>query len=315
MKEPPYRIAGEKQLLEDLEPWLVHHDGCGGSYLTNYPNSTCPETHVRCHDAYCVPSYTLNNGVYDCPYVETDDEYVPEDFSCPGYYRCFKSHVCVHDHYLCDGVHHCPLRDDERYCHLTQLCPEFCVCEGLAYTCTRMVNTTTHYQLRYLDVHSVNLSAHPMIPYLYKIWFIQFLNLSHCSLTKIDFAGVRNLVVLDLSDNDITNFLFINLTSIVRLKYLSLSRNPFVLTFFSPFREYLCSLGKHIQKLHIADTGIKYLPPDAFHCEDTKSSTITELDISFNKLEIEKETLVPLERIETITTSDNVICCIYHLTI
>jgi hypothetical protein len=53
----------------------------------------------------------LNNGVYDCPYLHTDDEYVGKDVSCPGFYRCYRSHYrCVHDHYLCDGIAHCPYK-------------------------------------------------------------------------------------------------------------------------------------------------------------------------------------------------------------
>jgi hypothetical protein len=52
----------------------------------------------------------LNNGVYDCPYLHTDDEHIGEDFTCPGFYRCYRSHICVHDHYLCDGIPHCPYK-------------------------------------------------------------------------------------------------------------------------------------------------------------------------------------------------------------
>ena len=56
-------------------------------YLEPVVNDTCPETHVRCPGAYCIPSYSLNNGVYDCPHLEVNDEYVDDDFACFGHYR------------------------------------------------------------------------------------------------------------------------------------------------------------------------------------------------------------------------------------
>ena len=120
---------GYTYTLDNLTEWAVHHDGCGGSYLTTLVNDTCPETHARCPGAYCIPSYTINNGLRDCPHLEVDDEFVhsddyfEEDLPCPGYYKCYESFICVHVNYVCDGIYHCPLKDDERYCNLLKECP------------------------------------------------------------------------------------------------------------------------------------------------------------------------------------------------
>ena len=91
----------------------------------SYLNEDCPETHVRCPGAYCIPSYMVNNGVYDCPYLESNDETLEIGFqyeytssvtlTCPGHYKCFKTFTCIHNDYLCDGIAHCPYLDDEKY--------------------------------------------------------------------------------------------------------------------------------------------------------------------------------------------------------
>ena len=148
--------TGHEYALEDLKPWVVHLDGCGGSYLTPLAdNETCPETHVRCPGAYCIPSFTLNNGVRDCPHLDVDDEFVGEDFSCPGHYKCYQSHICINDEFLCDRIYHSPLKDDEVYCQLP--CPDQCQCEGYALICSQMINTSRYMDTRYLNLHGVDL--------------------------------------------------------------------------------------------------------------------------------------------------------------
>nr|KAG5704710.1 hypothetical protein BaRGS_005166 [Batillaria attramentaria] len=52
------------------------------------------------------------------PYGE-DENILKDNFTCPGYYRCYGSGNCVHSKHVCDGIPHCPNKDDERY--LTEL--------------------------------------------------------------------------------------------------------------------------------------------------------------------------------------------------
>ena len=83
-------------------------------------NSTlCPITHFEClvHSYYCLPVYLRCNGVYDCP--DREDEADCESYTCPGYYRCLDSKICVHPHHVCDGVYLCPQRDDDLLCSVT----------------------------------------------------------------------------------------------------------------------------------------------------------------------------------------------------
>nr|KAG5686644.1 hypothetical protein BaRGS_013431 [Batillaria attramentaria] len=73
---------------------------------------------------YCLPVYVRCNGVHDC--VGHEDEADCENFTCPGFYRCRASPVCVHVDHLCDGMARCPQRDDEWLCGVK--CPEGCRC-------------------------------------------------------------------------------------------------------------------------------------------------------------------------------------------
>nr|KAG5697927.1 hypothetical protein BaRGS_026865 [Batillaria attramentaria] len=65
-------------------------------------------------DGYCLPVFVRCNGVYDCPGKE--DEAACDSYTCPGFYRCRDSRVCLHSDHLCDGVFQCPQQDDELLC-------------------------------------------------------------------------------------------------------------------------------------------------------------------------------------------------------
>ena len=203
-----------KYALEDLKLWAVHLDYCGGSYLTRLVKDTCPDTHVRCPEAYCIPSFTVNNGVRDCPHYHVTDElmeeddFLHEDFSCPGHYKCFKSFICVHTVYLCDGIYHCPSHDDERYCRLS--CPSGCRCEGFALTCSRLFNASLYADTRYLDLSGTQLTHSIASSQMHKMRFLQNLNLSRCSLTNISLPYMQPLKILDLGYNNILSFSMVN---------------------------------------------------------------------------------------------------------
>ena len=60
--------------------------------------------------------FLLCNGVHDCPGRE--DEALCDSYmhTCPGFYKCRQSTVCVHIQHVCDGLYQCPQRDDEALC-------------------------------------------------------------------------------------------------------------------------------------------------------------------------------------------------------
>jgi hypothetical protein len=289
-------------ILRDLGPFVVVMDGCGGSYVYLYDLGDCPETHVRCPDAFCIPSFLINNGIYDCPHLETDDEHVGDDYACPGYFRCSRSHVCVHNDYLCDGVFHCPYKDDERYC---DPCPLPCECEGHALTCQSMPEPSGTWRARYLDVSGVEVAGDERAGRLHHLLFLHHLNVSRCSLSALRLHTPHNLKVLDVSHNtlaslaslhnlrvlDVSHNALASLASLHNLRVLDVSHNalaslaslqlsrssplerldvtgnPFLLSAQSHgLGAFLCNQGARLKVLHISHTGLALLPSRTFCC-------------------------------------------------
>ena len=182
-------------------PSLLTLDGHG--YFTQQKmdvGQPCPDTHFRCAGSRgnCVPVYVRCNGVHDCPTHE--DEAACDRYSCPGYYRCRGSQVCLHPDHVCDGVFQCPQQDDELLCGRS--CPEGCRCQGLALVCRRPVPPgEVRTSLRYLDA-----SGSGMTPWdLESSAYLVSLRLSRCGLRHAHNITLPNLRHLDLSDNHITS--------------------------------------------------------------------------------------------------------------
>ena len=83
----PLSSTGKDQSPFDITPLPAAGDASN--------SSSCPETHFqRPGDGYCLPVFVRCNAVYDCPGRE--DEAACGSYSCPGFYRCYASNVCVH---------------------------------------------------------------------------------------------------------------------------------------------------------------------------------------------------------------------------
>ena len=181
------------------------------------PGATCPETHFKCPgEGYCLPVYARCNGLYECPGWEDEEEC--DKYTCPGFYRCLQSRVCVHAEHMCDKVFQCPERDDELMCGMT--CPDGCRCNGHAFICTRKVSLKDFPQLRYLDADGTGLklkdvSANRLLVHL---------SLRDCGITDFEKVNLPNLKSLNLSNNSISNFYDLDLPN---LNILDLSFNSF----------------------------------------------------------------------------------------
>ena len=161
-------------------------------------NETCPETHYRCPGVYndCLPVYTLCNGLYDC--IDHEDEEACENMTCPGFYRCFNSTVCVHADHLCDGWPHCSQGDDELLCNM--VCPAQCLCQGHVFLCSKPFSAFRFPHLRYLNAWGSGLSPSDLDSNFYML----HLCLSNCSLNFLPVMTLPNLQFLDLSVNNLT---------------------------------------------------------------------------------------------------------------
>ncbi|KAL8597223.1 hypothetical protein ACOMHN_051536 [Nucella lapillus] len=142
-------LTSSEVRANDVEPPArVDFTGDGNFIVTPLYSDTCPQTHFQCPGGgYCLPVYVRCNGMNDCPGKE--DEMSCDHYTCPGFYRCRHSPICVHRQHLCDGVFQCPQHDDEWLCNVT--CPDTCHCYGHAFICRDFFSPDAYPELRYVD--------------------------------------------------------------------------------------------------------------------------------------------------------------------
>ncbi|XP_070183634.1 G-protein coupled receptor GRL101-like [Littorina saxatilis] len=192
--------------------------------LATHSTRTCPDTHFQCpNDGFCQPLMFRCNGLYDCPGRE--DEADCDSYTCPGFYRCRASSVCLLQSQLCDGRAHCPQHDDELLCNLT--CPRSCQCRGMAFFCTSIFTASAHPQLRFLDASGSSMTPEHLRDNLMLI----HLSLARCNLTVLTQLAFPNLLSLDVSDNRVSSTSRVPLSEVPRLRELSLAGNPLVHVF------------------------------------------------------------------------------------
>ena len=207
----------------DPIPSFINLGGGSGYTQVKLNNAgSCPETHFRCLEGleFCLPVYVLCNGVFDCPGHE--DEASCEEFTCPGFYRCRNSTVCLHPSHFCDDVSQCPQRDDELLCDVT--CPIECRCQGLAFVCRQTFPVNLFPSLRYLDAARSSMRPGRMTENRYLVWF----SLASCRLESLPVVELPNLQVLDLSHNRLLSLHTDIMSSLSNLRVLRLAGNPLV---------------------------------------------------------------------------------------
>ena len=204
-------------------------------------DSLCPETHFWCPDRdLCLPVFVRCNGVYDCPGHE--DENGCDVYTCPGFYRCRASKICVHVTHVCDDWPLCPQHDDELLCG--QACPPQCTCHGLAFFCSQVFAAHQFPDLRYLDVRGSGMNMH----HLGDNHMLIHLSLASCGVRAVGNLTFHNLNSLDLSDNLLTEVSGRHFGHMPQLAILFLAGNPLTsvfTTFTDPHSE--------LHKIHMLD--------------------------------------------------------------
>ena len=187
-------------------------------------DATCPETHFWCIEKnICLPVFVRCNGVYDCPGHEDEEDC--DLYTCPGYYRCRGSKVCVHLTHVCDDWSLCPQLDDELLCD--QTCPMQCICHGLAFFCRQVIAAGEYLDLRYLDARGSGMTVHQ----LSGNHMLIHLSLGKCGINSADNLIFPNLHSLDLSDNLLTEVSCHHLRHVPQLTVLFLAGNPLTSVF------------------------------------------------------------------------------------
>ena len=214
-------VPSESVLFNPPPPAVIEFDAEGDfSGRSLGPLNQCPETHFLCPDSHCLPVYVVCNEVYDCPGWE--DEVQCDSYTCPGFYRCRLSAVCLHPDHLCDGVFQCPLQDDELLCDVS--CPPGCGCQGLSAVCPQPFPAHLYGQLRYVDASGSMMTPDAFNGNVYLVG----LRLSRCGVKQLVNVTLPNLQILDLSYNNFTTLKTDWLPRLQNLRQLTLSGNPLV---------------------------------------------------------------------------------------
>lgn len=278
----------------------VFFDGSGLSEVLPVGNS-CEEGSFQCRDGYCIPSFLLTNGEKDCPWGE-DEAVAVSNVTCPGYYRCRGSGSCVHGDHVCDGVIHCPEKDDEMYCNLA--CPKGCQCEGFAYVCSAMFDPLENLHVRYLDLSS---ASNVTLDHVHFMEFLNFLNLSDCALTTVSLVNMPQLRSLDLSFNLLDAHGSLTLKALPGLRFLDLSGNRLIPTLGHAFTTALriADLGR-LEALILRAVGIEEIKANVF----VPLSRLRRLDLGQNPLWIYgKDSLSGLYDLQELITDKSNLCC------
>ncbi|XP_070175637.1 G-protein coupled receptor GRL101-like [Littorina saxatilis] len=300
----PY--IGRVYLFEEYTrlPSQVIMEGHGLSWLSSV-KFPCGKGLYQCQEGFCIQTFMLNNGERDCP--KGEDEDIPVyNMTCPGYYRCQGSGTCVDMLFVCDGVHHCPNKDDELHCHLT--CPHDsgCVCEGQAYKCSKMINPLHNLHVRYLDL---SFAANVSLDNVHFMEYLVFLNLSFCRLLNASVRDMPQLQTLDLSSNLLTRLSSLSLVTLSGVTYLDLSHNPLVKTLTAKFTAML-QVGElnNLRTLNLVNVGLTGIDSNIFN----PLSKLKNLDVRANQLlRYSKESLHGLVSLEELYTDETKLCCPY----
>nr|KAG5709972.1 hypothetical protein BaRGS_030014 [Batillaria attramentaria] len=171
-----------------------------------------------------------------------EDEAGCDEYTCPGFYRCRDSKICVHANHTCDKVIQCPQHDDELLCDLT--CPENCTCYGLAFFCNSFFPAAHFPELRFLDARGTDMTPAD----LKNNTMLIHLSLSQCELDVNVFSVFPNLQILNLSESGVERVVGEGFKSLSKLRVLDLRGCP--MSMFPP------SLLKGLTELNNVQTGI-----------------------------------------------------------
>ncbi|KAL8595637.1 hypothetical protein ACOMHN_025673 [Nucella lapillus] len=317
-----FRVKAKHKQASFLPPVLVQFDGA--IYFTSSTmnvSEPCPDSHFRCPGNFndCLPVYTRCNLMYDC--IGHEDEEGCEELTCPGFFRCRLSKLCLHSDHVCDGWSHCPMSDDELSCDI--ICPVNCLCQGYTFQCPQPFSASLFPQLRYLDVTGSGMTLHDVSNNTMLVGIV----FAHCSLILLHKTQLVNLKYLDLSYNKLYTVNLAVFLGLENLQTLSLSNNPLTSISVGPpsDRQYsdlqaldlsfttlavletrVFSVVPGLKKLNLTSTSIHTISLDGFQF----TQHLTELFMDGSSVKtFQSDIFKDLSSLRYISTQNYKLCC------
>lgn len=249
------------------------------------------------------------DGKWQCP--EGEDEASCDFYNCSGLFLCSKMErkVCLHPTSFCDGFNDCLSQEDEYLCELDGTCPINCQCLMYAVKCTnntlvqtlktnlglfshcvylKVINITGFHSNSYMSINNNTLVVFVWC-YSHLTDICSYVNYSASQMQLLDlgfneaqklfsycFHKKRNLKIVLLNNNKLTNIQQYSFSGLQRLMKLDLSSNNL----------------KRLSHIIFADLSL-YL-----------------LNITNNSFEYIDEGLVRNLKTSIISTDDYRICCL-----
>ncbi len=212
--------------------------GCrNGAHLENCAVFQCPR-HFKCPSAYCIPTYYVCNGVFDCPNGE--DEMSCSNLTCPGLLKCHTDNLCVHPDNVNDGKIDCiQSADDEDSPQRMSCAWNSCHCRSDMIICSNLSIPSVpvvRFSIRVLDISGTFVKLQPQS--FRDMKNILMLDLSRNQIRGLPmevFKSLHYLIILHLHSNNFTKLFPKYFTGLTNLRKLTLFGNPLLIISTSAF--------------------------------------------------------------------------------
>ncbi len=276
-----------------------------GAHLQECSAFECHQ-HYKCPGHYCVPFGYVCDGKWDCPdaYDEKTFHKCGSSRLCENMFKCKHSQICIHLFDMCDGVHDCPLKEDETMCELQNIaCPDLCICLVFGLVCK--AKPTSYMSLLKISFQayflvSLNVTSLPVITENINLLLM---NLSHNRITQLDqsFSNFPQLTILDFSFNLLTELSENRFVDLPKLAQILFKHNKLTKMKSKTFINIT-----NLVLVHLAANELVTLPEDVF----VNVSLIHILNLENNKLDKLKSKIVLLVNLEVLVTSIFGQCCV-----
>lgn len=200
------------------------------------------------------------------------------NFIAKGYFKCRNQSIFIQLENVCNKIFDCKYGNDEIFCfkNSSKILPNFCsnhisfdiICNFLNINIKQQLNNT----IKKLTIKNLKKFSSFSLIYLYEL---MYLNISFGFIEFLNENSYLNLIVLDLSDNQISNITNNFLSTLIKLQYLNLRDNP-----IKSWDDPIFSSTKNLNYLDISKTKIAHLSENSF----AGLANLEILKISYSRL-------------------------------